>query len=69
MKRNLIIFVLFSATVFACNNKSDKADKKTETFREVPVPNVNGNIPDTNNSIDLSTKKIDSTKKDSSSRH
>jgi hypothetical protein len=57
MKKNLIIIALFSVTFFACNNHKNNAGKDSETYRTVPVPNVNGNIPDTNNSIDLSTKK------------
>jgi hypothetical protein len=61
MKKNFIVIVLFSVMVFACNHQKNKAGKDAETYRTVPVPNVNGNIPDTNNSIDLSTKKTDST--------
>ncbi|MGN6542734.1 MAG: hypothetical protein ACTHKY_18140 [Ginsengibacter sp.] len=60
MKKYFIVIVLFSATLFACNNNKKSESKDSETYRTVPVPNVNGNIPDTNNSIDLSTKKTDS---------
>jgi hypothetical protein len=69
MKRNLLVCVLFSLSFFACNNKksNNNSGKNSETYREVPVPNVNGNIPDTTNSIDLSTKKDSSVVKDSSS--
>jgi hypothetical protein len=68
MKKNLIIIALFSVTLFACKNHKNNAGKDSETYRTVPVPNVNGNIPDTNNSIDLSTKKDSShIKTDSSS--
>jgi hypothetical protein len=39
-----------------------------EPYNKAGVQNVNGNIPDTTNAIDLSTKKVDSatTKSDSS---
>jgi len=57
MKKNMIAIVLFSVAFFACNNHKNNAGKDVETYRTVPVPNVNGNIPDTSNSIDLSTKK------------
>ena len=60
MKKYFIVTVLLSATFFACNNHKNNAAKESETYRTVPVQNVNGNIPDTNNSIDLSTQKTDS---------
>ncbi|MGN6530795.1 MAG: hypothetical protein ACTHK0_03450 [Ginsengibacter sp.] len=57
MKKNFLVIVLCTATFFACNHQKNKAGKDAETYRTVPVPNVNGNIPDTSNSIDLGTKK------------
>jgi hypothetical protein len=41
--------------------------KDVDSYRQVGVENVNGNIPDTTDAIDLSTKKTDSStlKKDS----
>ncbi len=47
-------------------NEKENSDKTTTTEEtqnknEVGVPNVNGNIPDTTNSIDLSTHKKDTT--------
>lgn len=70
MKKIFILPVLIATTFFACNNKksNSKVGKDADTYQEVPVPNVNGNIPDTTNSIDLSTKKTDSLKSDSSSK-
>lgn len=64
-----IFFGLSLATaIFGCSASSDKkanADT-TPTYHGVGVKNVNGNIPDTTNSIDL-THKLDtiSNRKDS----
>jgi len=71
MKKILTLCVLVASTFFACNNKksNSKVAKDADTYKQVPVPNVNGNIPDTTNSIDLSTKKTDSSKSDSSSKN
>jgi hypothetical protein len=70
MKKLFILYVL-SISLLACNsnNKSNsKAGEKVEPYNKAGVQNVNGNIPDTTNAIDLSTKKVDSatTKSDSS---
>lgn len=66
MKKILAICLLFAAAFPACKSNNNK-DKKTETYREVNVKNVNGNIPDTTNAIDLGTKKdTSSVMKDSS---
>ncbi|HEV2831956.1 MAG TPA: hypothetical protein VGW31_08240 [Hanamia sp.] len=70
MKKLFILYVL-SISFFACNsnNKSNsKAGEKVEPYNKAGVQNVNGNIPDTTNTIDLSTEKVDSTatKSDSS---
>lgn len=67
MKKYFLLFVMSGAILFACNNQKQEKEK-TETYRTVPVPNVNGNIPDTTNAIDLKTKhdsthlKVDSSK-------
>lgn len=54
-----VVLMLFAS----CKSNNDK---KTPTYRDVNVKNVNGNIPDTTNAIDLSTKKQDTvTRKDS----
>ena len=66
----LILLFFVSATFFftSCTNNKEK---KTPTYNEVNVKNVNGNIPDTTNAIDLSTKKTDSTHgtRDSTQQH
>ena len=71
MKKLFIALSAFSISFFACNsnNKSNsKAGEKVEPYNKAGVQNVNGNIPDTTNTIDLSTEKVDSTatKSDSS---
>lgn len=69
MKKIVIISILLSTAFPACKSKNSDADKKTPTYREVNVKNVNGNIPDTTNAIDLNTKKdSSSTRIDSSSQ-
>lgn len=67
MKKLYPLFIVLFVFISCNNNK----DKKTPTYREVNVKNVNGNIPDTTNAIDLSTKKSDTglSKKDSSLHH
>lgn len=69
MKKLFILYVL-SISFLACNNNksNSKAGEKVEPYNKAGVQNVNGNIPDTTNAIDLSTKKVDSaaTKSDSS---
>jgi hypothetical protein len=71
MKKIVFLPILIATTFFACNNKksNSKAGKDADTYKQVPVPNVNGNIPDTTNSIDLSTNKTDSSGRDSSSKN
>lgn len=66
MKKAVIIsvatFVIFSCT---SNDKKTTTDD-TKNSNQVGVPNVNGNIPDTTNSINLGANKKDSaTTKDS----
>lgn len=59
-------FCLIISTSFiflACNSdktSNEKVGEDIEPYRQVGVKNVNGNIPDTTNSIDLSTNKVDS---------
>lgn len=63
MKKLLILLLVFSGTFISCdhNKKSNsEVGKDTETYRQVGVDNVNGNIPDTTDAINLSTKKVDS---------
>ncbi|MEO8854350.1 MAG: hypothetical protein ABI359_11245 [Ginsengibacter sp.] len=55
--KNLFLLFFMVIILASCSNNSDK---KTPTYNEVNVKNVNGNIPDTTNAIDLSTKKVDS---------
>jgi len=60
-----LFIIMLSPLIFSCSSN----DKKTteETKNEAGVQNVNGNIPDTANSINLSTHKNDSAQvKDSS---
>ena len=69
--KKLFILYIFSISLLACNsnNKSNsKAGEKVEPYNKAGVQNVNGNIPDTTNTIDLSPEKVDSTatKSDSS---
>jgi predicted secreted Zn-dependent protease len=61
--KKLFILCVLSISLLACNsnNKSNtKAGEKVEPYSKTGVQNVNGNIPDTTNAIDLSTKKVDS---------
>lgn len=52
------MILFFGIISFACNSNNTKKKKSTETYHQVGVPNVNGNIPDTTNAIDL-THKLD----------
>ena len=65
-----LILILSTVILFSCNdNKHSNTEmgKDVDPYRQVGVENVNGNVPDTNDAIDLSTKKTDSStlKKDS----
>lgn len=62
MKNYTLIFLIFVSTIFIFTSCKNNKEKKTPTYNEVNVKNVNGNIPDTTNAIDLSTKKTDSAK-------
>lgn len=66
MKKLCPLFIILLVSMSCNHNNKDK----TPTYREVNVKNVNGNIPDTTNAIDLSTKKSDTalSKKDTSLR-
>lgn len=69
MKKLYPLFTIILIFI-ACNTNTTN-NKKTPTYHQVNVENVNGNIPDTTNAIDLSTKKTDTatSKKDTSVRH
>ncbi len=60
MKKYLLI-ITFITLVYSCNNSDKTTTEETQNKNEVGVQNVNGNIPDTTNSIDLSTHKKDTT--------
>ena len=59
-----ISFILsLSVLLFACESKKTSNEKMGEDVNPTPsvgVDNVNGNIPDTTNTINLSTHKVDS---------
>lgn len=59
-----ISFILsLSLLFFACNSNktsNEKSGEDVDPYRNVGVDNVNGNIPDTTNTINLSTNKVDS---------
>lgn len=56
-----LLFILLTAVVFSC--ASDKKDDTTDKSENQPgIPNVNGNIPDTTNSINLDNDKRDTSK-------
>ncbi|MGV3658260.1 MAG: hypothetical protein ACO1NX_09905 [Chitinophagaceae bacterium] len=56
MKKIFVMALLFTAAT-ACNNNSNEASADDDsTVRTAPaVENVNGNIPDTTNTIDVGT--------------
>lgn len=54
-----IFIPLFVFTFFSCTSNSSKSVEDTGSKIETGVQNVNGNIPDTTNSINLSTHKKD----------
>lgn len=53
--KKLIVIIAASALIFSCASKEEETTE--ETKNEAGVQNVNGNIPDTTNSIKLSTSK------------
>lgn len=60
-KVKLVLSILFVATLFSfgCNSNEEKDIPESST--QGPVTNVNGNMPDTSNTVDLNSKPIDST--------
>lgn len=52
-----ILFVVCTVVIFSCSSKEEETTE--ETKNPAGIQNVNGNIPDTTNSIDLSTEKKD----------
>jgi hypothetical protein len=54
--RYIMIIALFCAIISCKSNDKPAADKK---LNESGVQNVNGTLPDTSNSINLSTQKKD----------
>ncbi len=70
MKKSIGLLTLVSLLI-SCNSDNDMkykdTDKKEEkTENPVGIQNVNGNIPDTTNTIDIGTSKKDTAiKKDS----
>ena len=58
-----LILILSAMILFSCNdNKHSNTEmgKDVDPYRRVGIENVNGNVPDTTNTLDLSTKKTDS---------
>jgi hypothetical protein len=56
MKKIFIAAIV--VTLFSCQSNETTVDD-TKNSNQVGVPNVNGNIPDTTNTINLSTQKKD----------
>lgn len=54
--KKLLVIIAASAFIFSCSSKEEETTTEG-TKNEAGVQNVNGNIPDTTNSIDLSTSK------------
>jgi hypothetical protein len=62
-----LIFILLAISVFSCN--SDKTNDAPESATDYPaVQNVNGNMPDTTNSINLGNKTDSTSGNDSLNR-
>lgn len=57
-------FILSLAVIlFACDSNktsNEERGKEVDPHQNIGVDNVNGNIPDTTNTINLSTNKVDS---------
>lgn len=64
MKKYSIILALslFTITCSEQQTSNEKVGEDVDPYGNVGVDNVNGNIPDTINTIDLSTNKVDSAK-------
>jgi len=56
MKKIFIAAIVLS--LFSCQS-NETTTEDTKNNNQVGVPNVNGNIPDTTNTINLSTQKKD----------
>lgn len=56
MKKVLALVILISA--ISCNSKEEKTDDASQN--QPGIENVNGNLPDTTNSINLDNNKTDS---------
>ena len=68
MKKRIGFFAIVSLLFIGCHSDNDMKYKDTEkngdtTKNPVGIENVNGNIPDTVNTIDIGTNKKDSTGK------
>lgn len=61
-----ILFVGLSIVIFGCATKEEETTEQTQS--PAGIQNVNGNIPDTTNSIDLSTEKKDTVQSNDSLR-
>ncbi|MEO6681858.1 MAG: hypothetical protein ABIN48_03445 [Ginsengibacter sp.] len=62
--KKILLTLSVSLLLFACDsNKSsnEEVGEDVEASPNIGVENVNGNIPDTINTIDISTNKVDST--------
>jgi hypothetical protein len=68
MKKFILVasVILISLFSLSCNQHNDKKDFQSQT--EGPVPNVNGNIPDTTSTVGVPGSNTDtsSTKTDTS---
>ncbi len=62
-----LLFILLTAAIFSCN--SNKKDDKGSENNMPAVKNVNGNIPDTTNSVDITGKDSTSSTNIDSSHH
>lgn len=61
--KHILIFLLLIISFIGCKQGETNTEKTPPTYRQTPVQNVNGNMPDTTNSIDLQThEKPDNTK-------
>lgn len=61
--KKLSFILSFSLLLFACNDQktsNEEMGEDIDPYPNVGVENVIGNIPDTINTIDLSTNKVDS---------
>ena len=59
--KNIICCIIFSTLIFSCTSSENKTTEESKSNNQVGVQNANGGIPDTTNSINLSTQKKDTT--------